>query len=663
MSRLVLALGAALVVVALLAGAVAVLAYGADAQREGSLAVEGLERAVSLSWGPESGVTVEAETLSDLALGLGYAHAADHAWTMMLWRQAGRGALSEWFGAGSRGLDRHARTLGLGALAQRTYRALDDSTRSVLDAYARGVNAALAEPGVAQGDAFVLLDVEPEVWRPWDALVVERLLAYLSTPSPGADSTWRDAAARDSLLGTFLDADSTFRTALGVGGTDGARAFAAPAADGLAFVAHQPAGTSSLALLAPATLRLGGRSTAVATIPGTLAFPVGWTGDGGWSVFLTSALDVEPFAGPLPPLVHSRIVERDGDESLLTVPRDSSGLVLSARVGAIAAPADSVTADSLAGPSGAPQGLRLRWAGFRTGTDVPAFAALLAGAEAPAFRLLRGDGLRVRSGTATALGAPPALLSDGESLVAGASPDARRAAPVLSVLEARADTAGALTARSLAGSDASVWAAQTLVPLLRALGDRDSLDTVLDAPYAFLKGWDFRYAPDAIAPSIFEAWLESHEDYTGHAPDVRDSLDVRLLPYTLRIARATLRDRHGPDVIAWQWGRLQGGLEWPVVAERDDPVFARRFPTAVGGPGGHPTSLFPGPDPTRNAPAGQGPATWSAWATVGSPRLAVRTPLGRLADAARPRGEDVLTRFLLPDPDPERPRLRLLPPS
>ena len=638
MRRLFLVLGIVLVVLACLAGTVAALAYGSDATREGRLEVEGVAASVELAWDASGVVSVSAETLPDLAAGLGYAHAADHALAMTLWRQAGRGSLGEWFGARTRGLDRHARALGLDAVALETYRQLDDETRALLDAYADGANAALREPGVAQGDAFVLLDVEPEPWRPWDALVVERLIAYLGTPGL-ADTT---GAARDSSLIAFVRADSTFRASLGIGGTDGARAFRAPVSGGEAFVTHQPTGRSSLDLFAPATLRLGGRSVAVATIPGTLSLPVGWTGSDGWSVFLTSPLRLEPFRGAPPPFVHSRIVERDGGETLITSPRDSSGLVLAVADALPLDPLAGASSDSLASASpdsfasavpdslaGSP-GWRLRWSGFRPGTDVPTFARLLRGEGAPGFTLLRGDGLLVQCGAATALGAPPVWVPDLG--FAAASPASARAASVLAWIKARGDTAAApLSAAALADSDASLWAARTLRPLLRALGDRDSLDAVLDAPYAFLKGWDHRYAPDAIAPSLFETWLASHRDYTGHAPDPTDSLDVALLPFTLRIARATLRDTYGPDVIDWQWGRLQPSAALPAVEGNVADAIGRRFARSTSGSGGHPTALFPGPVP-RDSTAGAGSVTWSAWATLGDAALTLRHPALRTAD-------------------------------
>ena len=216
MRRFFLILSLGLVLVAIPAVTVAALAYGADVARTGELEVAGIRQPVALTWDEDGSPIVEATSLPDLALGLGYAHAADHAWAMTLWRQAGRGELGAWFGPEFRTLDRHARALGFDAVAQEPFRTLDDETRALLIAYALGVNAALQQPGVAQGDAFVLMDVEPDAWTPWDALIVERLLAYLATPPPATDSLWTQAVAQDSSLVPFMSADSAFRATIGI---------------------------------------------------------------------------------------------------------------------------------------------------------------------------------------------------------------------------------------------------------------------------------------------------------------------------------------------------------------------------------------------------------------------------------------------------------------
>lgn len=655
MSRLFLVLIVGLVLVTLVAWTLGALAYGADADRDGELEITGVRQPVGLSWDATGTPTIEAASLPDLALGLGYAHAADHAWTMALWRQAGRGGLGAWFGTDVRSLDRHARALGFEALAKRTYRSLDADARTLLDAYAAGVNAALEQPGIAQGDAFVLMDVKPDAWAPWDALIVERLLAYLATPAPIADSTWIRTVRRDSSLIPFLSADSTFRASLGIGGTDGARAFVAPSAEGRVFVAHQPTGASALDLFAPATLRVDGRLLAAATVPGTLSVPIGWDGSRGWAVFLTSSLRLDSLAGAPPPMVHSRIVERDGDEVLVETPRDTSGLVVSLVV--------PTAPDSAASLPPVATGWRVRWSGFSPGTDLEAFRALVTGATPKPFALLRGDGLRLDGGEATVFGAPPVRVTTEDVRLVGAMPESVRAADVLTRLHAPADALRPdLSASALAGSDISLWASQTLQPLLRALGDRSTLDPVLETPYAFLKGWNHRYEPDAIAPSLFETWLESHREYTGHLPDPTDSLDVLLLPYTLRIASASLRDAYGSEAIDWQWGRVQGGFIQPLVDASRGRAVTHRFISSPVGTGGHPTALRPGPrrPAADRAGTGSGPAIWSAWGVLGQPQLTIRPPFARIASPNR-LGPAI---FHLGETAPaERPRLTLFPPS
>ncbi len=670
MSRVLLAVGVVLAVLLALVAAVGWLAYGPAPARDGEIAVPGLGAAVAVAWPDSGGVAIEAPTWADAAAGLGYAHAADHAFEMVLWRQTARGETAAWFGDSARTADLHARRLGFDALARQTYDGLDAPTRARLDAYTRGVNAALAQPGVAESDAFVWLGQTPAPWQPWDALAVERLVAYLGTPAP--DSSWTDAARASPDVARFARADAVFRRGLGVSGTAFARAFAVGVAGGTAVVAHQPAGESALALWVPVAFDVGGRRVAVASIPGTLSLPVGTDGTSAWSVFLTSALRVEPFGGAPPMPVYSRVVARDGGETLVSIARDSSGLVLGpaplapsplaaprprraaprvpvspAPPAAPGTPADTSRADSTDARAGArPAGVRWRvlWAGFRTGTDAAAFAALAEGRPSGPFALLRGDGLFATRGEARPLGRPPIVASGTSSAFAAGDRTARWAPARLDTLAARARRRGTpLTAAALADDAHSPWAARRLPPLLRALGDRDRLPRALEDPVAFLRSWDGAYTADAIAPTIFEAWLAAHRAFTGHTPDPTDSADVALLPYTLRIARGELVDAHGRDPSGWRWGRLRDRVRTPVLG-RLDGAARRRYADALAGPGGHPTALRPGParipddaDSLARQPArAPGPAVWSAWTTLTG---SSRSPGGRLfVRGPRPAG-------------------------
>ena len=670
MARLLLTLGAALALVAALAAAAGVLAYGTEAPREGTLEIAGLAAPVAVAWGDSGQVWIEGPDEAAVAAGLGYTHAADHGWTAALWRQAARGALAEWFGDDARALDLHARTLGFAALGRRTYEALGDADRAVLDAYARGASAAFAQPGVAQGDAFIVADVVPEPWAPWDALAVERLHAYLAAPAPSADSTWLRAARADTAVARFVAADSAFRAFLGVpdGGYDRAYALAAdttgtPGA-GRQLVQQVSAGNSALSLLAPAVIRTPGRQTLALTVPGTLVSPGGWTDGVAWGVLLGSDVRLEPYAGPKPPPIYSRIVERDGDETLLEVARDTTGLVLRAGRAEGAATTDStgaVAADSLG------RGWRVRWRGFRLGTDLAAFRALRAGRPPASFQLLDGDGLVATRGGTRVLGAPPLALTVGGATLVAQDSLARYAAAALTGFPPPDSTAADSAGRPFSPADREVtspWARDLLPGMMAGLGARDSLADVLQAPYAYLNGWDGAYRADGIAPSLFEWWLVSHRDFTGHLPDLSDSLDVALLPSTLRIARAELRDRYGSLPTDWRWGRLQGGPQFPVLGGRATAA-ARRFRDGYGAPGGHPTALLPGPSVVfAEAPVGR--AVWTVRTDLGTGRMGFRPPALRpLAAGAADLDAGPDGPVLRLDPSAPMPaeRLTLAPPS
>ena len=659
MARILLTLAVALALLLGLAAAVSVLAYGTEPPREGTVEVAGLTGPATLAWDDSGRVWVEGPDEAAVAAGLGYAHAVDHGWEAALWRQAATGTLAEWFGDRARDLDLHARTLGFASLGRQTYDGLGSDDRALLDAYARGASAGFAEPGVVQGDAFIVADVVPGAWRPWDPLAVERLHAYLAAPALATDSTWTRVAATDSVVAAFVAADSTFRAFFQADGGGFSRAYllgaetaGAQAAGGPTLVHQLSGGSSALDLVAPAVLRTPGRQAVALTIPGTLATLGGWSGGTAWALLPGAPLALERYAGVRPPPVFSRIVERDGDETLLEVARDSSGLILRAgraegaerapRDTTAAAAPDSTAPDSTA--SGPALGFRVAWDGFALGTDLGAFRALRAGQVPRDLRLVRGGGLAASGAGLRVIGRPRLAVQRGGVALVAADTLARYALAVLadpplaaSQPDSTADDTTALSAAlfPVPASDrevASAWARDQLPGLLRGLGARDSLPDALQASYSYLKGWDGAYRPDGIAPAIFEWWLWSHRDYTGHLPDASDSLDVALLPSTLRIARAELRDRYGPLPSDWRWGRIQGGPSWPVLGARSSAA-ARRFREPIGPPGGHPTSALPGPSVVFDD-LDPGLAVWSVRTRLRDGRTEVRSPLIRpLAEA------------------------------
>src|SRR5690606_18616133 len=141
---------------------------------------------------------------------------------------------------------------------------------------------------------------------------------------------------------------------------------------GTAFVQQHAYGASALPLVREVTLRRGGRSAVVASVPGTLVFPGGVAGDHTWSVFLTSPVALDTAGTTLPPLAYDRLVDRAGNETLLAVRRGAEGLYFEAEAPRAPVRADTLLADTLvtdaAGPlasrAGMPPAWVLRWPGF-----------------------------------------------------------------------------------------------------------------------------------------------------------------------------------------------------------------------------------------------------------------------------------------------------------
>ncbi|MCA0045038.1 penicillin acylase family protein [Celeribacter litoreus] len=139
-------------------------------------------------------------TDEDVYFGLGFAHAQDRLFQMMLLRRTAQGKLSEMFGERTFETDVLMRRLGVydAALASATVQSPE--TTAALEAYARGVNAWIAEVNAgARGRGapeFFLFPTEIAYWRPADSIAILKLVALqLSEQIP--DEVLR---ARSSLL-------------------------------------------------------------------------------------------------------------------------------------------------------------------------------------------------------------------------------------------------------------------------------------------------------------------------------------------------------------------------------------------------------------------------------------------------------------------------------
>lgn len=88
---------------------------------------------------------IYASTPHDLFFAQGYVHGQDRFWQMDAWRHIGSGTLSEMFGKSQVETDSFLRTLGWRETAQAEWDSLSPESKAILQAYADGVNAYLAD--------------------------------------------------------------------------------------------------------------------------------------------------------------------------------------------------------------------------------------------------------------------------------------------------------------------------------------------------------------------------------------------------------------------------------------------------------------------------------------------------------------------------------------
>ncbi len=141
---------------------------------------------------------VEAQNDEDLFFGQGYATAQDRLWQMDLFRRTARGELAEVLGAGPGNVaieqDKLHRTYGFAQAAEAEFANSSPRTRTMLEAYARGVNAyASSLDPKSMPPEFQILQYSFRPWTPADSLVVVKIFFE------ALSDTWRLDIMRQAL--------------------------------------------------------------------------------------------------------------------------------------------------------------------------------------------------------------------------------------------------------------------------------------------------------------------------------------------------------------------------------------------------------------------------------------------------------------------------------
>ncbi len=260
--RIVGRLVAVLLVVVLIVGVAGVVAVGglltwvnarSQPQAAGTLQVPGLGASVEVIRDDTGIAHLYADTGDDLFFAQGFVHASERMWQMEVFRHIGAGRISELFGESALDKDRFIRTLGWRQAAERDLAALDQETVRVLQRYADGVNAWIAQSagqrslpfvvtGFQSGKGGGLGGYDPEPWTPLDTVIFGKLQAWSLGGNYDAelfrllaDARLADPALTDLLVPAYPDGAPTITTTADLVG--------APAGRGPGLVAASPVDT------------------------------------------------------------------------------------------------------------------------------------------------------------------------------------------------------------------------------------------------------------------------------------------------------------------------------------------------------------------------------------------------------------------------------------
>lgn len=157
----------------------------------GSTRLAGLSAPVRVERDRNGVPTLTGVTREDLARATGFIHGQERFFQMDLLRRAAAGELAELFGSPALPADRAARIHRFRARSHENVAGLGGEELRLLESYAEGVNAGLADLGAVPPE-YVVLRQDPAPWRPEDSMLVA-LAMYRQLQG--------DDGSRESLVG------------------------------------------------------------------------------------------------------------------------------------------------------------------------------------------------------------------------------------------------------------------------------------------------------------------------------------------------------------------------------------------------------------------------------------------------------------------------------
>jgi penicillin amidase len=164
---------------------------------DGTSEVEGLKAPVEVyrdRWGVPH---IYAQNVEDLFFAQGYVTAQDRLWQMEFNRRIGSGTLSEVLGETTLENDRFIRIIGWRRVAEEEAANLDEESRTILEAYAAGVNAFIEGHRRSLPPEFTILGFKPAPWTPADSIAWAKVMAW------DLGGNWEAELLRASLIEKF----------------------------------------------------------------------------------------------------------------------------------------------------------------------------------------------------------------------------------------------------------------------------------------------------------------------------------------------------------------------------------------------------------------------------------------------------------------------------
>ncbi|HKD91974.1 MAG TPA: penicillin acylase family protein [Terriglobales bacterium] len=169
-------------------------AHTALPQVDGSISLAGLGGPVTVIRDARGVPHIQARNADDLFFAQGYVTAQDRLWQMDMSRRYSAGELAEILGPSYLGIDEQQRILRLRPAAEKESAALSAGDRQHFEAYARGVNAYIAEHRDRLPLEFRVLRYAPRTWTPADSLLCGILMTEMLN-----GSEWQTKLARETI--------------------------------------------------------------------------------------------------------------------------------------------------------------------------------------------------------------------------------------------------------------------------------------------------------------------------------------------------------------------------------------------------------------------------------------------------------------------------------